>query len=249
MAYEKRTYDESVLLAEGAREGLSFWGKLLWCLLGGLGLGLLAPLTEGFARPQPKQLLSYALPLAVVLLLAALTNAANAWYRVDVETLPLLLGLGFGPLCLSKRQRKGAFWLWLGLAAILYGLYLAAQACALPWALNSLSGQAWAGLTIAIRLLQRLGLLAGGFYLLGWPEPGSPGRGLAALRWTLYGLYLAWSLLSLLELLLGAQALGGLGGWLSQYPMKDFVGAGLVSVLGGQALCGLWKLAGRRRRA
>ena len=31
--------------------------------------------------------------------------------------------------------------------------------------------------------------------------------------------------------------------------MKDFVGAGLVSVLGGQALCGLWKLAGRRRRA
>lgn len=237
------------LLAEGAREGLSFWGKLLWCLLGGLGLGLLAPLAQGFAPPQPKQLLSYALPLAAVLLLAALTNAANAWYRVDVETLPLLLGLGFGPLCLSKRQRKGAFWLWLGLAAILYGLYLAAQACTLPWALNSRYGQAWAGLTIAIRLLQRLGLLAGGFYLLGWPELDTPGRGLAALRWTLYGLYLAWSLLSLLELLLGAQALGGLGGWLSQYPMKDFVGAGLVSVLGGQALCGLWKLAGRRRRA
>lgn len=77
-----------------------------------------------------------------------------------------------------QAARKARFGCGLGLAAILYGLYLAAQACALPWALNSLYGQAWAGLTIAIRLLQRLGLLAGGFYLLGWPEPGSPAEAL-----------------------------------------------------------------------
>lgn len=97
------------LLAEGAREGLSFWGKLLWCLLGGLGLGLLAPLTEGFARPQPKQLLSYALPLAVVLLLAALTNAANAWYRVDVKPCPCCWGWVLAPCACPSGSARARF--------------------------------------------------------------------------------------------------------------------------------------------